>query len=709
MREQERSREHENEWAGEMDRAQSPAVERAVTANEDRIRGEANGLADVRSEWAAFAQDNPVAGDGIQRDFVRAQNIAYARVVDDLLRQETGQGLREQRDEALMRDADDLMPRTDARQMPPAPGPQAAEARIEGDPREAVRQQAMDLLDQTRAKLEVLTPEQRASVQREADRLTAAVPLFSSREMRDAALVKTAQEMQGADDQTRSQLRTRLYALASIDPNRQPTTQEQPALEEARSAPRAVVEDDRPYEDRAPPTIQMKMAMSLERDVPEVTSPDLDTMRMMSDDFRSLGDDIRGQDDGRLRTDEQATLAGRVMVGLDRDADRPADTNPGRVSARAGGRERLENTSPGRAAPEQPGDTNPGRVSARAGARALPDNTNPGRVSARPFEEHGTRPGRRNMPAPGPEQERELSTVELNTRDFIIEEEDGRSARELAADATINTRLSERGRDLVARENRRLAGVAIDADREYLELTRAAVDDDGADSELRNVTTVLEQLRPVFGSRDPVDLAAKVDELNKREEADPEMTGGRLRYERLAYGVLCREAYESQGALLGRATKDRLQEIDEMSPQEKDDFVAEARVLLREDAYNDRHAMNRELLIGETDRIAQVAAVTRIAPALQELERQARWKEPAFHARVDRRVMDLLHTPERDGAIKDQLADARVRMAVNRHDDIERQLANEEAVELAEVLRSLPIARANLIETGPIRRLPNVQ
>jgi hypothetical protein len=311
-----------------------------------------------------------------------------------------------------------------------------------------------------------------------------------------------------------------------------------------------------------------------------------------------------------------------------------------------------------------------------------------------------TNPGRRNVRAPGPKREDEA--VELSTRDIVVEQDDGRDV----VDATLNTRLSERFRERAAGVAREMASIAADADREYFALTRDADGDADAAREVKEVEAVVDLIKATPQSHDPIELSAKVNELRTREREEPDITDGRLRVERLAFGVLAREAFIRQNALLGRATHDHLEEISQLPAAERQVFAAEAAILLREPAYNDRHAMNREVLRAEDYRVARFAAVARTAPSVAELERQAKWREAAFHDRVERRVKALLFSPEKDDALRRALAEARVRVALP-DDIIEKRLAHEEAVELAEVLRRLPISRSLDVDTpaSPFRAM----
>lgn len=666
MREHDRDRDHEAQWARELESPQAASTERQAASAEERLRSDGANLADLRSQWADFDRNNPVEGDAIHRDFVRAQHLAYARVVDDLLRQEVGEGLRG-REAPVDDDFAELLAgrptpavthereaerpnerNTDARDLPPAP-------RVSDAERKVIQAEAFERIarpvpsparpaevrpeDWYLGRSQQLDQRSRPSVDREVDRLKD-LPQLATREAVAVAVTRAAADFErdrdnGVDNE---KLRTRLYALAIVHDLR--TREEESAR--LRAIPVAP-----PLPDRATPPLPMEPAHgrplpppSLDREVTPGSAPRVQRFAVQE------VTDPRERDDAPTIPDEDMHSSEEVFAS--RAPPAPAE----RV------REQLQDDS--------------------------------------------TNPGRRNVRAPGPEREQE--PLELSTRDIIAEQGESREGRDVA-DATLNTRLSERYRERAAGVAREMASIAADADREYFALTRDAGDDVDIAREVQEVEAAVARFKATPQSHDPIDLAAKVNELRTREREEPDITDGRLRIERLAFGVLAREAFERQNSLLGRATRDHMDEIVQLPAAERQAFAAEAAILLREPAFNDRHAMNREVVRGDAG-VARFAAVARTAPSVAELERQAKWREKPFHDRVDRRVKGLLFSPERDDVLRRALAEARVRVALP-DDIIEKRLAHEEAVELAEVIRRLPIARSLDVETpaSPFRAM----
>jgi hypothetical protein len=668
MRERDRDNDHEAQWARDLDSPQSASVERQAASAEERLRGDGANLADLRSEWADFDRDNPVEGDAVHRDFVRAQHIAYARVVDDLLRQEVGEGLK-RRDAPV--DDDDFAEllagrpaqpvmheraterpnehNTDARDLPPAPRVSDAERRvIQAEAFERIARPAPSPVrpaevrpeDWYLGRSQQLDQRSQGSVDREVDRLKD-LPQLATREAVAVAVTRAAADFErdrdnGVDNE---KLRTRLYALAIVHELR--------AREEESARLRAVPVAP-PLPDRAYPSLPMERAHgrplpspTLDREVTPGSAPRVQRFAVQE------VTDPRERDDAPTIPDEDIRSSEEVFAS--------------------------------RAPPQAERVHEP-----------------------LPLQDDSTNPGRRNVRAPGPQREDDL--VELTTRDIIVEQGDSREGREVA-DVTLNTRLSERYRERAAGMAREMASIAADADREYFALTRDADGDIDVAREVQEIESAVARFKSTPQSHDPIDLAAKVNELRTREREEPDITDGRLRIERLAFGVLAREAFERQNGLLGRATRDHMDEIGQLPAAERQAFAIEAAILLREPAFNDRHAMNREVVRGDAG-VSRFAAVARTAPSVAELERQAKWREQAFHDRVDRRVKGLLFSPERDDALRRALAEARVRVALP-DDIIEKRLAHEEAVELAEVIRRLPIARSLDVETpaSPFRAM----
>jgi hypothetical protein len=110
--------------------------------------------------------------------------------------------------------------------------------------------------------------------------------------------------------------------------------------------------------------------------------------------------------------------------------------------------------------------------------------------------------------------------------------------------------------------------------------------------------------------------------------------------------------------------------------------------------------MGRELLRAEDDGAARRFVVAHAAVPLAELKRAARWCDRAFHDRVDERVHEHLRAPDGDAALQQALAAARVRTALA-GSALELSQARAEAIEVAEVLRRLPMARSRDLDTPP--------
>lgn len=686
MRDRDRDNDHEGQWARELDKPQAPNVERQANLAEERLRADGASLAEVRSEWATFDRDNPMEGDAINRDFVRAQQLAYARVVDGLMREENGEGLRERHAQPVVDDefADLLSPReyprdvmvdstrqpaapapvrlpdnpnSEARALPAAPGPEprAAEVRLSDTERLAVQAAVVERIvrpaaqarptderpeDWYLARANALDARARGSVDREVARLRD-LPQLSTREAVANAVARTADdfERQRAVGADADKLRTRLYALAVVhelrareDFERLRQPPEAPTLPEL--SPRTFDEVDRsPPLERTNPSRPLPLP-STERDITPGSAPRIARFVPRDDT------DPRERDNGPTIPDQ-------------------------RIPSMSAERERPE-------APERPDDS--------------------------------TNPGRKNIRAPGPPREDEL--VEVSTRDIVVEREVERS---IERDPTLNTRLSDQFRERSASIRRELAGVAADADREFFSLTRAAEDTPEAARVVAQVNDMVARLKSTPQSHDPVALSGRINELREQERADPEITDGRLRIERLAYSVLARSAFERETQLLGAATRDAMNDVQRMPEDERRAFMVEASIVLREPAYNDRHAMNRELLRDEDPRVTQLAALARTAPSIPELERQAKWREDrGFHDRVDAEVASRLTLPERDNDLVSALAEARVQAVLSR-DLAARERAHDRAVELAEVIRRLPISRSLDLDTpaSPYRSLHN--
>lgn len=679
-RDRDRANDHEAAWARELDVAQDPRIERLAQNAEAELRGDGASLAEVRSEWAEFDRENPMEGDAIHRDFVRAKQLAYARVVDDLLRQEAGEGLRErhaprvddefedllagrpsQRAEHLMRD--DSKPdapstpsprtgpersndhNTDARNLSPAPRLTEAERKlVEAEANERIarpppggRPSEVPPVDWYLARAQALDARSQASVDREVGRLKD-LPQLSTRQAAADAVARTASDFErdrdaGVDN---AKLRTRLYALALVHDLR--VREEAERLLDLPVAP-PLPERSGPA-DRSPPLEHTSPA----RPLPVLTAGRELTVGSEPRVRRFVlrdGTDPREQEEARTIPDATVIPSSGVFARV----SPPRDLSP-----------RAETV---------------------------------------------TYPGRKNVRAPGPRFESDV--LEVSTAD-VLGQRDASDGTDRGEDPSLNTRLSDRFRERSAALERQLASVASAADREYLSLARDAENDAGAARELQEVASAKTRIEAAGPqSHDPYDLSAKVNELAERERNEPDLTDGRLRAERLAYGELAREAFVRRNSLLKQMTEDRLAELSAMEPAERKAFADEAVLLLQEPSYNDRGAMNRELLRSDTDRLAQHAALARAVPSFTELGHDAKWRGPDFHERVDARVKDRLMAEDRDGELLRALADARVR-SVLEDGMLEKRRARDEALELAEVLRRLPIARSLDIDTPPSAR-----
>lgn len=83
--------------ARELTRELSPELGRMVEEEERALREESPPLAEVRSQWSQFEAE---LEGGAETPADTARRIAFARVADDLLREETGEGLHERHNES---------------------------------------------------------------------------------------------------------------------------------------------------------------------------------------------------------------------------------------------------------------------------------------------------------------------------------------------------------------------------------------------------------------------------------------------------------------------------------------------------------------------------------------------------------------------------------------------------------------------------------
>jgi len=263
----------------------------------------------------------------------------------------------------------------------------------------------------------------------------------------------------------------------------------------------------------------------------------------------------------------------------------------------------------------------------------------------------------------------------------------------------IEERLSARAREQAALFRRELAMVAADADRELLTLKRSAEADPERAEIVERAESALVRLRATEEHKDPMALSQQVDALLDREYSAPDDARAlEFRAERLAFGVLTREAHEREQAQLHGLTTQRLTEIRDLPASERQALLDRAAALLTEPAYNDRGAMNRELLLSETPETARIAALARSVPMLGVLEGAAKWQPPAFHDRVAEQTKDRLHAPERDAELDRAIAVARLRAVLSETEEA-RRTAHDDARELYAVRCQLPVARSLDIDT----------
>lgn len=167
---------------------------------------------------------------------------------------------------------------------------------------------------------------------------------------------------------------------------------------------------------------------------------------------------------------------------------------------------------------------------------------------------------------------------------------------------------------------------------------------------------------------------------------------GKLRTRLYALAVVCDLRKRDQVGLL-RVRRIRLDEIREMSPQRAKAFAADAVAFLRSSTAADDHQLSQILLDEQTDDESRLAAVALSAPSVAELEGEAKSRDVTFHTRVERQVRERMFSPQDDGELRDALAERRLRVALA-EDAIESVRAYEEAVELAETIRRLALARS---------------
>jgi hypothetical protein len=723
MRERDRDNAHEAEGARALDRSHSADVERNANAAEDRIRADVSSLAEARNAWADFERENPLDGDVHHRNFVLAERLAYARVVDELMRAELGEGLRERAlppvDDSLADLLDGLQaaavrPSTQVREQEPAtrandieppsrsverasPRPAAplpairaalsdderrrvaaaAEERIvrpvvservpdlpereaPAAPREAERTREVALIDKVRM-LEASDPRAFVSVQREAERLRE-LPQLSTREGVENALVRASEDFDRAkatESAMEGQLRKRLYALALLASERvsdeqavRAPTPERTHAPVVRDVPRPRPLPD-PSDSRDPtPGSAPRPIRFIARDDTDPrerdndpTRPDTNPFGRAFDDERTLNDPQRPAEDVRVPS-----------VAETRTLPRPA--------------ERSESTA-----------------ADRRGAR----------IAAREAQDDVSNPGRKNVRAPGRDESREVLT-----RDIIDVQDDSRVRP--VAPLTFEQRMEPSHRARAKAIERELGNLWSDNDKLFFRMQRAAEDDPIFRSEIALAEQKLAELRQTSTTKDPYELARKIEVLSERERNEPDITQGRLRSERLALAMLAREAFNERTVELGRLTAQSLDAVTAMREAERAALVEEATRLLQQPAYNDRAAVNRELFVADDQHRAACLAIARSAPIVSVLNSEGRHRDRVWKDRMDDEARRYLHDAEADERLQQQLANARV-LAAFPHDEIARRRAYERAIELAQVIHRLPELRSTEVATpaSPVR------
>ena len=695
MRDRERDTDHEREWGSELERAQSPAVDRYAKDAELRLRDGGGNVADLRAAWAEFARDNPMEGEIFQRDFVRAQNLAYARVVDDLLRHDGGDGFCEQhvnqddkpsRHELFVSAAVPQEPRagtperegannTDGRDPPLAPGPREVDAARETDWERIVAleravRSAKDPAESLRAEAAL----EKAERAWNADPHVVARQLGKEREvaqmMEERRVVQAEVQERIVRSQERPEdaylLRARL--LETFNPRDFAAVSRE--VSRLNGLPQ--------LQTREATTVAVRHtadALAVARAAAAAQEPQLRT-RLYA---LALINEVRAREE----TEKLLRALPKAPSPMERSRPMPARSVEREITTGSKPLIKLF----------QVADTAP-HAFERAAATTSGDVFADARTANR---DDSTEPGRSHAQAPGPEDGRE---IDISTRDVFEERPDSRETPDV--EATLNKRLSPDYRTRAYSIERQLAGVAANADRELFRRREVAENDPMEAREVMEVDRAIGRILAKPRSHDPLELAAKVHELAERERSDPDITDGSLRAERLAFASLARDAYERQSELLRAVQKDLIEEVRELPKDERAEMMRESAILLREPAYNDRAAMNRELLRRDTDRLAQHCAIARRAPSIAELEQNAKWRGAAFQDRIERRVREHLLSPELDEELIRALAEVRVRAALVTG-TVEYRLALDEAIELAELVRRLPIARSLEVDTPPTR------
>jgi hypothetical protein len=735
MRERDRDNAHEAEGARALDRSHSADVERNANAAEDRIRADVSSLAEARDAWADFEREHPLDGDVHHRNFVLAERLAYARVVDELMRAELGEGLRERAlspvDDSLADLLDGLQaasvrPSTQVREQEPAarandieppsrsverasPRPAAplpasrpalsdderrrvaaaAEERIvrpvvservpelpERDasaaPREAERTREVAVIDKVRM-LEASDPRAFVSVQREAE-LLRELPQLSTREGVEKALARASEDFERArstESALEGQFRKRLYALALLASER--VSDAEPVRAPAPERTDAPVRTDAPERTHAPvvrdaPRLRPLPDPSDSRDPTPGSAP------------RPIRFIARDDTDPRER-DNDPTRPDTNPFGREFDSERTLN-DPQRSAEDA----RVPSVAETRTLP-RPAERSESTAADRRGAR----------IVAREAQDDVSNPGRKNVRAPGRDESREVLT-----RDIIDVQDDSRVRP--VAPLTFEQRMEPSHRARAKAIERELGNLWSDNDKLFFRMQRAAEDDPIFRSEIALAEQKLAELRQTSTTKDPYELARKIEVLSERERNEPDITQGRLRSERLALAMLAREAFNERTVELGRLTAQSLDAVTAMREAERAALVEEATRLLQQPAYNDRAAVNRELFVADDQHRAACLAIARSAPIVSVLNSEGRHRDRAWKDRMDDEARRYLHDAEADERLQQQLANARV-LAAFPHDEIARRRAYERAIELAQVIHRLPELRSTEVATpaSPVR------
>ena len=737
--------EHEAPWAQELSRAQSPAIERQAAFTEEKLRAEGHNLAEYRAEWAHFAAKNPFGGETIHQQYIQATNLAYARIVDDLMRKETGQGLKERHapsleeferwmDEAEERGApkrgrDDeeggagmrsrdtervergeqpeAEPAGEARVPSPRPLTDEERKQVQAEGGEAFlrgvppAKRPADVppeawyAQRTRA----LEDDARASVEREVTRLSP-LPQLSTAEAVKRAVEQTTAEFERPHEEDPAKLRTRLYALSLLHEAREVAERNQQP-EGLRDVQRDIAEataqlsdlrEKRVREDHRTLETPTEPLVLQDHVGPSRTSPS------ESNEARAPNRDAEGEE-----TERDFFPAERALDAYERGKGGDADVRDG-FSETTDVRAKPVKIDPNNPRPlEDTGDRDLAKNVGRIVPHSLMRNTDGHRrpeetweLHTRDILEHATDPALRAA-MKGPPTLPDVSGGRLLQRD------DKPPERE----PSLEERLSAHYRMAQERRYRELGEIAADGERAFFLLQREGLYDDQARQEAEAIEAAIVDVRASLKTHDPLELAERALDLQSREQsADPEHAKvlGRIR---LAYASLATNAFYRQSLLLARMAKDCISEVQRLPEDDQGAFLREATLRLSEPAYNDRLAMGKELLRVDAQtataserHLQRICAVARQAPSLSHLSGAAGWSGPAFAARVEAEVNQRLLEREHDPELHRALAERRVMWTLS-EDENQKDAFFTEAKFIAEVLRRLPDARREQVETSP--------